>query len=267
MRKSAVVFAAVALIVALVGSVQPSAAQTAPLRIIAFGAHPDDCELRPAAPPPSGRRSATRSSSSPSPTATSATGARPAVHSPAGAPPRSQETAQDPRHHHAGARHPRRRARADAGEPPDHHPADPRLEGRHRDRPPPQRLPPRPPLRRAARPGRGLHGHGAVLLPRHAAPSPSNPVFLYYEDDFKQPEPVPADVVVAIDDVLEKKLAAVEALQSQFYEGGANGGPQLVPSDEAGKARRKSGSARAVSGAGSLRTATEVSRQAARALW
>jgi N-acetylglucosamine malate deacetylase 1 len=45
---------------------------------------------------------------------------------------------------------------------------------------------------------------------------------------------------VGIDDVLEKKLAAVEALPSQFYEGGANGGPQLVPSDEAGKARRKS---------------------------
>jgi hypothetical protein len=44
---------------------------------------------------------------------------------------------------------------------------------------------------------------------------------------------------VAIDDVLEKKLAAVEALASQFYEGGANGGPHLVPSDDAGKARRK----------------------------
>ena len=46
--------------------------------------------------------------------------------------------------------------------------------------------------------------------------------------------------MVAIDDVLDKKLAAVEALPSQFYEGGANGGPQLVPSDEAGKAKRKS---------------------------
>ena len=38
---------------------------------------------------------------------------------------------------------------------------------------------------------------------------------------------------------MEKKLAAVEALHSQFYEGGANGGPQLVPGDDAGKARRK----------------------------
>jgi N-acetylglucosamine malate deacetylase 1 len=66
-----------------------------------------------------------------------------------------------------------------------------------------------------------------------------NPLFMSYEDNFTRPNPFRADVVVAIDDVLEKKLAAVEALPSQFYEGGANGGPQLVPSDEAGKARRK----------------------------
>jgi hypothetical protein len=68
---------------------------------------------------------------------------------------------------------------------------------------------------------------------------PRNPVFLSYEDNFTSPNPFRADIVVAIDDVIEKKLAAVEALPSQFYEGGANGGPQLVPSDEAGKARRK----------------------------
>ena len=36
-----------------------------------------------------------------------------------------------------------------------------------------------------------------------------------------------------------KPPVAVEALPSQFYEGGANGGPQLIPSDEAGKSRRK----------------------------
>src|SRR5215203_885564 len=69
---------------------------------------------------------------------------------------------------------------------------------------------------------------------------PSNPVFLSYEDDFTRPNPFTADIVVAIDDVLDKKLAAMEALPSQFYEGGANGGPQFVPSDDAGKAKRKS---------------------------
>jgi N-acetylglucosamine malate deacetylase 1 len=66
-----------------------------------------------------------------------------------------------------------------------------------------------------------------------------NPVFLSYQDNFTKPNPMQADIVVAIDDVVEKKLAAVEAMPSQFYEGGANGGPQLVPDDEAGKTRRK----------------------------
>lgn len=56
-----------------------------------------------------------------------------------------------------------------------------------------------------------------------------NPVFLYYEDRFTKPTRFTADIVVAVDDVIDKKLACVEALHSQFYEGGANGGPQLVP--------------------------------------
>ena len=66
-----------------------------------------------------------------------------------------------------------------------------------------------------------------------------NPVFLSYEDDFTRPNPFQADVAVGIDDVVEKKLAVTAAMPSQFYEGGANGGPQLVPSDEAGKTKRK----------------------------
>src|SRR6476620_7214400 len=45
MRNSGVVIA-VALLGAIAGSVVPAAAQSAPLRIIAFGAHPDDNELR-----------------------------------------------------------------------------------------------------------------------------------------------------------------------------------------------------------------------------
>ncbi len=65
-----------------------------------------------------------------------------------------------------------------------------------------------------------------------------NPVFLYYEDRFTKPTRFAADVVVAIDDVVGKKLDAVEALRSQFYEGGANGGPQLVPTDPAAAAAR-----------------------------
>jgi LmbE family N-acetylglucosaminyl deacetylase len=57
-----------------------------------------------------------------------------------------------------------------------------------------------------------------------------NPVFLFYEDRFTKPNRFSGDIVVGIDDVIDKKLAAVEALESQFYEGGCNGGPELVPS-------------------------------------
>src|SRR5262249_18874411 len=64
----------------------------------------------------------------------------------------------------------------------------------------------------------------------------NNPVFLYFEDRFAKPNPFSADVVVAIDEVIDKQLAAVEALESQFYEGGCNGGPDLVP-DPANKGR------------------------------
>ena len=56
-----------------------------------------------------------------------------------------------------------------------------------------------------------------------------NPIFLFCEDEFTKPNPFTPDVVVSIDDVIEKKLAAMDALESQFYEGGCNGGPQLVP--------------------------------------
>jgi LmbE family N-acetylglucosaminyl deacetylase len=69
-----------------------------------------------------------------------------------------------------------------------------------------------------------------------------NPVFLYYEDRFTKPNRFSADVVVAIDEVIDKKLACVEALHSQFYEGGCNGGPELVPdpgNSAAVAARRK----------------------------
>ena len=62
-----------------------------------------------------------------------------------------------------------------------------------------------------------------------------NPVFLYYSDRFQRPNPFRPDVVVGIDPVIEKKLAALETLVSQFYEGGAGGSSALVPKDRAGQ--------------------------------
>src|SRR5881628_2820808 len=58
-----------------------------------------------------------------------------------------------------------------------------------------------------------------------------NPVFLYYPDTFQKPNPFQPDVAVAIDSVIEKKLDALGVIISQFYEGGANGSADLLSSD------------------------------------
>lgn len=59
-------------------------------------------------------------------------------------------------------------------------------------------------------------------------PLENNPVFLYYSDGFQKPNPFTADIAVAIDDVFEKKMDAVDALVSQVYEGGALGSEQTL---------------------------------------
>jgi LmbE family N-acetylglucosaminyl deacetylase len=66
----------------------------------------------------------------------------------------------------------------------------------------------------------------------------NNPVFFYYPDGFQKPNPFQPDVAVSIDSVIEKKLDALDALESQFYEGGANGSAALVPSEPAKKEER-----------------------------
>ena len=72
-------------------------------------------------------------------------------------------------------------------------------------------------------------------------PLTRNPVFLFSEDHFQKPNPFSGDIVVGIDDVVDKKLAVVEAMESQFYEGGCCDVPAGgMPQDTAGKeARRK----------------------------
>jgi N-acetylglucosamine malate deacetylase 1 len=62
-------------------------------------------------------------------------------------------------------------------------------------------------------------------------PRKSNPVFLFYPDQFQKPNPFQADIAVSIDSVIGKKLDALTALESQFYEGGALGSADLIPSD------------------------------------
>ncbi|HUX09377.1 MAG TPA: PIG-L family deacetylase [Terriglobia bacterium] len=45
-----------------------------------------------------------------------------------------------------------------------------------------------------------------------------NPVFLYYSDHFQRPQPFRPDIVVSIDDVYDKKIDMLDAHVSQVYE-------------------------------------------------
>ena len=60
-----------------------------------------------------------------------------------------------------------------------------------------------------------------VVVPHMLPDAPAlrkNPVFLYYEDNFQRPNPFRPDIAVAIDDVIDKKIDALDSHVSQFYE-------------------------------------------------
>jgi LmbE family N-acetylglucosaminyl deacetylase len=60
-----------------------------------------------------------------------------------------------------------------------------------------------------------------VVVPNVAPDTPAlrkNPVFMYFEDGFQKPQPFAPDVAVSIDDVIEKKIAMLDAHVSQMYE-------------------------------------------------
>jgi LmbE family N-acetylglucosaminyl deacetylase len=79
-----------------------------------------------------------------------------------------------------------------------------------------------------------------VIVPNFCPDVPSlrkNPVFLYSEDRFQKPNPFEPDIVVPIDDVIDKKAQCYRALESQFYEWNPwlDGELDQVPKDEAGR--------------------------------
>lgn len=60
-----------------------------------------------------------------------------------------------------------------------------------------------------------------VTVPFFTSDTPAlfkNPVFLYVDDRFTRPSPIRLDVAVSIDDVIDAKVAALDAHVSQFYE-------------------------------------------------
>jgi len=71
-------------------------------------------------------------------------------------------------------------------------------------------------------------------------PLKKNPVFLYSSDGFQKPYPFTPDIAVSVDDSFDQKLDGIHELTSQHYEGGANGSEEhmkSVPpaSDEVGR--------------------------------
>lgn len=60
-----------------------------------------------------------------------------------------------------------------------------------------------------------------VVVPNVTPDTPpltKNPVFLYMEDGFQKPNPFSPDIVVGIDDVIDKKIDGLDAHESQMYE-------------------------------------------------
>ena len=70
-------------------------------------------------------------------------------------------------------------------------------------------------------------------------PLKKNPAFFYASDRFERPNPFRPDVAVAIDDVMEPTLDALLMMESQIHEGGANGYKGIFPEDPAGRQRRR----------------------------
>jgi len=75
-----------------------------------------------------------------------------------------------------------------------------------------------------------------VTVPNVAPDTPAlrqNPVFMYFEDNFQKPNPFSPDVAVSIDDAFEKKIDMIDAHVSQVYEWlpWLNGRLDAVPTD------------------------------------
>jgi len=74
---------------------------------------------------------------------------------------------------------------------------------------------------------------GVPFLCPDTPPLKKSPVFLYSADRFQTPTPFRADIVVAIDSVIERKVDAMAAMPSQFIEGGATGSASRAPKNAA----------------------------------
>ncbi|HEX41061.1 MAG TPA: PIG-L family deacetylase [Phycisphaerales bacterium] len=64
----------------------------------------------------------------------------------------------------------------------------------------------------------------------------TNPVFMYSSDGFQKPYPFKPDIVVGIDEVMDRKLDALVKIESQFVEGCVTGNESMIPKNDAERA-------------------------------
>lgn len=81
-----------------------------------------------------------------------------------------------------------------------------------------------------------------VVVPNIVPDTPAlrkNPVFMYFQDNFQRPNPFRPDVAVSIDDVFDKKIQMIDAHVSQMYEWlpWVAGNLDKVPNDPAARLR------------------------------
>jgi hypothetical protein len=60
-----------------------------------------------------------------------------------------------------------------------------------------------------------------VVVPNICSETPpldKNPVYLYFQDAFKEPNPFRPDIAISIDEVFQKKIIGLDAHVSQVYE-------------------------------------------------
>ena len=79
----------------------------------------------------------------------------------------------------------------------------------------------------------------APFFETHTPPCPRNPVILYYSDQFQKPYPFDPAIVVGIDDVSATKSECIYAMPSQFADRDSWAGRYLPGVPEGDEARRQ----------------------------
>jgi len=72
-----------------------------------------------------------------------------------------------------------------------------------------------------------------VTVPMFCPETPAlkkNPVYFYSSDGFQKPYPFKPTIIVGLDEVFDRKVDALHELESQVYEGGANGSAEFMKS-------------------------------------